>query len=171
MTRVSVKRGVWFLAGLAAAAAALFTAGELWPLAAVNPVRTTRPVAIVDVTIVDAAKGALIPGQTYRTFYRKGLELTGAAHRAGVRILAGTDYIIAGADVHRELEQLGSGGPDAGAGPRRGHVAPAEYPGLEAHYGAVTAGRVADLLVLRANPLADIRNTAHRRGRVQRKPV
>ncbi len=44
--------------------------------------------------------------ETYRAFYRKGLELTAAASRSGVKILVGTDYIIAGADVHRELEQL-----------------------------------------------------------------
>src|SRR5688572_23857610 len=41
--------------------------------------------------------------ETYRRYYRKGLELTGAAHRAGVKVLAGTDYIVAGADLHREL--------------------------------------------------------------------
>ena len=41
--------------------------------------------------------------ETYRAFYRKGLELTSQAHRAGVPVLVGTDYIVAGADVHREM--------------------------------------------------------------------
>lgn len=96
---------------------------------------------------------------TYREFYRKGLELTGAAHRSGVRILVGTDYIIAGADVHRELEQLVLAGLTTAQALRAATLSPAEYFGLEAHYGAVTAGKVADLLLLSANPLTDIRNT------------
>lgn len=96
---------------------------------------------------------------TYREFYRKGLELTGAAHRAGVRMLVGTDYIVAGADVHRELEQLVLAGLTPAEALHAATVAPTEYFGLESHYGAVMTGMVADLVLLSANPLADIRNT------------
>lgn len=97
--------------------------------------------------------------QTYRDFYTKGLELTGSAHRAGVKILAGSDYIVAGGDVHRELEQLVMAGLSPAAALHAATAAPAEYFGLEASYGSVEPGRVADLLLLRANPLTDIRNT------------
>jgi imidazolonepropionase-like amidohydrolase len=38
-------------------------------------------------------------------------------------------------------------------------LAPAEYFGLDGRYGSVTAGKTADLLLLNANPLEDIRNT------------
>jgi imidazolonepropionase-like amidohydrolase len=97
--------------------------------------------------------------ETYREFYRKGLELTGAAHRAGVKVLAGTDYIVAGVDLHRELEQLVL----AGLSPRdallAATLAPAEYYRLSDSYGTVAAGKVADLLLLDGNPLEDIRNT------------
>lgn len=97
--------------------------------------------------------------ETYRRFYRKGLELTGSAHRAGVKVLAGTDYIVAGADLHRELQQLRM----AGLAPldvlRAATITPAEYFGFENDYGAIEAGRVADVLLLNANPLEDIRNT------------
>ncbi|CAN5457652.1 amidohydrolase family protein [soil metagenome] len=96
---------------------------------------------------------------TYREFYSKGLELTGAAHRAGVRIIVGTDYIVAGADVHRELEQLVMAGLAPVEALRAATVAPAEYFSLEAHYGAVMTGMVADLVLLSADPLTDIRNT------------
>lgn len=96
---------------------------------------------------------------TYREFHRKGLELTGAAHSAGVRILVGTDYIVAGADVHRELEQLVLAGLTTAEALVAATLAPAEYFGLEAHYGTVAVGNVADLLVLNDDPLADIRNT------------
>lgn len=97
--------------------------------------------------------------EAHRDFYRKGLELTGAAHRAGVKLLAGTDYIVAGLDLHRELEQLVL----AGLSPRdalfTATAAPAEYYAMSESYGTVAAGKTADLLLLDANPLEDIRNT------------
>jgi hypothetical protein len=96
---------------------------------------------------------------TYREFYRKGLELTGAAHRAGVRVLAGTDYIVAGPDLHRELEQLVLAGLAPAEALRAATLSPAEYFGLEAQFGRVAAGYTADLVLLDANPLDDIRHT------------
>lgn len=95
----------------------------------------------------------------YEAFFRKGLELTGAAHRAGVPILLGTDYIAAGADVHRELELLVTAGLSPAEALRTATVAPAAYMRQSDRYGAVAPGRVADLLLVDANPLEDIRAT------------
>lgn len=97
--------------------------------------------------------------QNYREFYRKGLELTGAAHQAGVKTLVGTDYIVAGAYVHRELEQLVLAGLTPAQALHAATLAPAEYFGLGGQYGTVANGKVADLVLLGANPLEDIRNT------------
>jgi hypothetical protein len=97
--------------------------------------------------------------ETYREFYRKGLELTGAAHKAGVKILVGTDYIVAGAYVHRELEQLVKAGLTPAEALHAATLAPAEYFGLQDEFGVVAPGKVADLILLGANPLDDIRNT------------
>lgn len=97
--------------------------------------------------------------ETYREFYRKGLELTGAAHDAGVGVLAGSDYIIAGADIHRELEQLVLAGLSPADALMAATLAPAKYFGLEVQYGTVAPGKVADLLILNNNPLSDIRHT------------
>ncbi|HEX6082939.1 MAG TPA: amidohydrolase family protein [Thermoanaerobaculia bacterium] len=97
--------------------------------------------------------------ETYRRFHAKGLELTGAAHRAGVKVLAGTDYIAAGADLHRELEQLALAGLAPADVLRAATLHPAEYFGLQSQYGTVEEGKVADLLLLTANPLQDVRNT------------
>jgi imidazolonepropionase-like amidohydrolase len=96
---------------------------------------------------------------TYREFYRKGLELTGAAHRAGVKVLVGSDYVVGGADVHREMEQLVLAGLTQAEALHAATLAPAEYFRLEGQYGTVAAGKTADLLLLNANPLEDIRNT------------
>ena len=97
--------------------------------------------------------------QTYREFYRKGLELTGAAHRAGVPILVGTDYVIAGADVHRELGNLVEAGLTPAEALRAATLDPARYVGRETDFGTVEAGKVADLVLLDADPLADVANT------------
>jgi imidazolonepropionase-like amidohydrolase len=97
--------------------------------------------------------------ETYRQFYAKGLELTGAAHRAGVRVLAGTDYIVSGPDLHRELQQLAAAGLSPADVLRAATLSPSEYFGLQDRSGTVESGKVADLLLLDANPLDDVRNT------------
>jgi imidazolonepropionase-like amidohydrolase len=97
--------------------------------------------------------------RTHRQFYEKSLELTGKAHRAGVKILAGTDYIVAGADVHRELQQLVRAGLTPAEALKTATINPADYFGSRGDYGSVDPGRKADLILLDANPLADIRNT------------
>lgn len=84
--------------------------------------------------------------QAHRDFYRKGLELTGAAHRAG-------------ADLHRELEQLVTAGLSPGEALFTATMGPAEYFGSTDRYGSIEAGKVADLVLLEADPLQDIRNT------------
>ena len=97
--------------------------------------------------------------RAYRDFYLKGLELTRQAHEAGVKVMVGSDYIGAGIDVHREMQQL----VKAGMSPRDALVAatilPAEYAGVDADYGDVAAGKVADLILVDENPLLDIGNT------------
>ncbi|HEX2120551.1 MAG TPA: amidohydrolase family protein, partial [Thermoanaerobaculia bacterium] len=97
--------------------------------------------------------------ETYRRYYRKGLELTAAAHKAGVSILAGTDYAIPGADLHRELQQLVAAGLPPAAALRAATLSPARYFALDHQYGTVEERKVADLILLGANPLLDVRNT------------
>lgn len=91
--------------------------------------------------------------------------LTRAAHAAGVRIVAGTDGMGSEEDgalpnLHEEMRLLVEG---AGLSPAEALVAAtrhaAEAAGLEVTHGTIAAGKAADLLVLRADPTADIRNT------------
>lgn len=91
--------------------------------------------------------------------------ITRAAHAAGVRIAAGTDGMIgqeAGSvpNLHTELELLVRHG---GLTPMQAIVAAtrtnAEALGIEETHGSIAPGKVADLLVVTADPTADIRNT------------
>ncbi len=98
--------------------------------------------------------------QTYKEFYEKGLELTGQAHRAGVRVLVGTDYIVAGITVHDELEQLVLAGLSPLDALRAATILPAEYFDLQDEYGQVKKGMNADIVLLNANPLENIKNSS-----------
>jgi imidazolonepropionase-like amidohydrolase len=97
--------------------------------------------------------------QTYRDFYHKGLELTGSAHKAGVKILVGTDYIVAGATVHDELQQLVLAGLSPAEALHAATLSPAEYFDRAQDYGQVKNGFMADLILLNKNPLEDIRHS------------
>jgi hypothetical protein len=91
------------------------------------------------------------------------LDLVGAMNRADVPIGAGTDtpigQAIPGYSLHTELERLVEAGLSPLEALTAATVRPAEFLGLEATYGTVQPGKVADLVILTHNPLADIRNT------------
>ncbi|MBW3569883.1 MAG: amidohydrolase family protein [Gemmatimonadetes bacterium] len=84
--------------------------------------------------------------------------------RAGVRILAASDFgaplTIPGVDLHEELAKFVS---DVGMTPlealRAATLHPAEFLGLADSLGTIAPGMLADLVLLDADPLADIRNT------------
>ncbi len=91
----------------------------------------------------------------------KQLAIVLAMQRAGVKLLAGTDgpWAQAGAKLHDELAML----VGAGLSPREAiwtaTLGPAEFIGRSADLGTVSAGKIADLVLLDANPLSDIHNT------------
>jgi imidazolonepropionase-like amidohydrolase len=98
-----------------------------------------------------------------KRLFKKGLELAGAMHRAGVPLLAGTDtlnpYCFPGFSLHDELALL----VDAGLSPTEAlqcaTLHPAKYFGMLDDLGTVAKGKIADLVLLDANPLQNIRNT------------
>jgi hypothetical protein len=106
--------------------------------------------------------------QTFREFYLKGLEITGQAHQAGVRILAGTDggdsFVFPGFGLHDELEELVKAGLTPAEALRAATWSGAEFLGVTSRHGSVEPGRMADLVLLEANPLEQIGNTRNIRA-------
>ena len=91
------------------------------------------------------------------------LGLIDAMNSAGVPIGAGTDTPIAraipGDSLHSELEILVNAGLTPLEAIESATVRPAEFFGLESSMGTIEEGMLADLVLLDANPLIDIKNT------------
>src|SRR5205085_5584173 len=90
-------------------------------------------------------------------------DLVAAAHRAKVRVLAGTDaidaYVVPGFSLHQELELLVASGFTPLEALASATSETARFLGKEKDAGTVEAGKRADLVLLDADPLVDIRNT------------
>lgn len=101
----------------------------------------------------------------WQALYRRHVADMRLARRAGVRFLAGTDVgsltgLYPGTGLHDELDLLVR---EVGLTPlealRSATTAPAAFFGMERAVGTVTAGMAADLVLLDADPLADIGST------------
>jgi hypothetical protein len=92
-------------------------------------------------------------------------DLVRRMERRGVRILAGTDtpypYCVPGFALHAELAELVEASLSPAAALRSATWNPAEFLHLTQDYGSLDPGKIADLVVLDANPLAAIANTTH----------
>jgi len=82
-----------------------------------------------------------------------------AAHRAGIRIVAGTDIFFLPQGLHWDLELLVRAGLSPLEALRTATSNAAAALGLEGRLGCISPGAAADLVVLEADPLEDIRNT------------
>ena len=86
--------------------------------------------------------------------YEKLAQLVLAMERAGVEIMAGADD----APIQDELELLVAAGLTPVEALRSATLAPARYLDASPSLGTVEQGKIADLVLLDANPLTDIRN-------------
>ncbi len=91
------------------------------------------------------------------------LENTRLLHEAGVVLLAATDVgipmLVPGLSLHEELGLLVEAGLTPLEALQTATVNPARVLGMADSSGTIEAGKLADLVVLDANPLADITNT------------
>jgi imidazolonepropionase-like amidohydrolase len=86
--------------------------------------------------------------------------LTRELHRAGARILLGTDtpnpLVIPGFSIHEELQNLVNAGLSPYEAIKAGTRNAAEFLGALDKFGTVEVGKRADLILLAANPLEDV---------------
>ena len=94
--------------------------------------------------------------------FQKDLELVVAMSRAGVDIIAGTDvlnpFCFPGFSLHDELELYVRAGLSPIEALRTATANPARFLGREKDLGTVESGKLADLVLLDANPLENINN-------------
>ena len=95
--------------------------------------------------------------------FSEDLELVGDMERASVEILAGTDtlnpYCLPGFSLHDEFGLLVQSGLTPMRALQAATLNPARFLGRENDLGTVATGKIADLVLLDANPLEDIGNT------------
>jgi tetratricopeptide (TPR) repeat protein len=95
--------------------------------------------------------------------YQKALEIVGAMKRAGVEILAGTDtqnpYCFPGFSLHDELELLVKAGLTPTEALQAATINAARFVNRQKDLGTIEKGKLADMVLLDANPLEDIANT------------
>lgn len=101
---------------------------------------------------------------TRRRFVEKELQVVKAMREAGIPFLAGTDtppgvYIFPGSSLHEELQRFVAAGFTPMEALQTATLNPAKFLGRENELGTIEKGKLADLVLLDANPLDDIRNT------------
>jgi len=91
------------------------------------------------------------------------LKFVGHMYRAGVGILAGTDamnpYVLPGFSLHDELALLVEAGLPPMAALQAATINAARFMGQADRRGTIEVGKVADLVLLDRDPLADIHNS------------
>jgi tetratricopeptide (TPR) repeat protein len=95
--------------------------------------------------------------------FEKYLQVVGDMEKSGVGILAGTDsqnpYTFYGFSLHDELGLLVQAGLSPMQALQAATLNPALFFGMEKDLGTVEQGKIADLVLLDANPLEAIANT------------
>lgn len=85
------------------------------------------------------------------------------AHQAGVALLAASDIDFpmsaAGLSLHEELVRLVEAGPTPLEALQAATINPAHVLGMADSLGTIEPGKLADLILLDANSLENIRNT------------
>jgi imidazolonepropionase-like amidohydrolase len=99
----------------------------------------------------------------YKNESIRGPKLVKAMQKAGVKFLAGSDgpdpYVFPGFSLHDELELLVQNGFTPAQALEAATTNPAIFMNKQQTYGDIEKDHAADLVLLEANPLQDIRNT------------
>ena len=172
-----VRNGTWHVPTLAV----------LWPYAFhpdSGPADTASLAYVPNAVRLEWEKrlGAVSPADFRfdRALFRKRLELVHGMVRAGVGVLAGSDptneYVVAGFGLHHELRLFVQAGLSPLEALQTATIAPARFLSSESETGSVAVGKLADLVLLDADPTVDIRHVSRihaviLHGRLLRRPA
>jgi len=114
-----------------------------------------------NVMLPDLLKDPLTRRQDY---FARNLQIVGTLHRAGVPFMAGTDtapgiYVIPGFSLHDELANFVEAGLTPMEALQTATSNSAKFLESEVQYGSIEPNKIADLVLLDANPLDNIANT------------
>jgi imidazolonepropionase-like amidohydrolase len=111
---------------------------------------------------------AQVPREAATNIIANRTRILRALHQGGVRILMGTDapqqFSVPGFSLHRELLRMREAGMSPYEILKSGTVNVGEYFRKQDPFGTIAPLQRADLVLLDANPLADIANVARIRG-------
>jgi imidazolonepropionase-like amidohydrolase len=93
-----------------------------------------------------------------KTYFENLKEVLLVVHRAGIPIVAGTDMLIPGYSIFRELELYNQAGLTPLEAIQTATIVPASVMKKDMELGSITEGKKADLIILEANPLENISN-------------
>jgi imidazolonepropionase-like amidohydrolase len=85
------------------------------------------------------------------------IAIVGALHKAGIPVVAGTDQVVPGHSLHREIELYVQAGFTPLEAIQAATLVPAQVMHEDKELGTVEAGKLADLIVVDGDPLADIK--------------
>ena len=95
-------------------------------------------------------------------------DLIGEIHRAEIPLICGTDlangFLVAGFSLHEEMARMQDCGIPAADVLRAATLTPARFCGVGDRLGSVTPGKTASLVLVRKNPLEDIRGASEIAG-------
>lgn len=111
-----------------------------------------------------AADKPLEPIDQFARIYRIKHETVRRFHEAGGTITLGTDHVstgqyLAGFAAHREIHALNNAGIPAADVLRIATINGARAIGMGDRVGSIEAGKLGDMIVIRGNPLEDVRRT------------
>jgi imidazolonepropionase-like amidohydrolase len=119
---------------------------------------------------IPAAKQVIWKKQTGRrminpdsTYLKNVFVQVSLMKKAGIQFLAGTDvdndYLYPGFSLHDELELFVKAGFTPMEALQAATINPAKFLGSIDSLGTIQKGKIADMVLLNANPISDIRNT------------
>ncbi len=95
----------------------------------------------------------------YRRSFAKMVDLVGRLHRAGVRIVAGTDGY--GLELVRELELYQQAGLSNAEALQTATIIPARMTGMADRTGSIETGKTADIILVDGDVSKDLANLRH----------